>query len=187
MAKFVIFWPTLSRNEGGYVSQKEAEAKNDSGGETYEGIARAKHPDWPGFVLIDSYKAQATFPAILSRDHTLQQMVLTFYKGQFWDVLQADNIDNQSIANMLADWGVNAGPSIPAKHIQIILGVDEDGIIGPGTIAALNKAISVTGPELMEELKAARIEFYKEVVEAHPNQAGELDGWIARTNRFVYA
>ena len=187
MAQFSIFFPLLAHNEGGYVSPEEAEKKHDSGGETYKGIARAKHPDWKGWGIIDSYKPQATFPRVLDNDHTLQDLILSFYKGEFWDVLSGDAILNQSIANFMADWGANAGPSVPIKHVQKVLGfegIDQDGKMGPKTLAALNVS---SNADFFAKLKAERITFYRDVVEAHPEDAGFLDGWIARTNHFVYA
>lgn len=183
MADFKLFWPLLSHNEGGYVSKEQAEAKHDSGGETYEGISRNNFPAWSGWALIDSYKPQATFPGILRRDHTLQDLVLKFFKTSFWDVLKADQVKNQSIANFLADWGVNAGSSVPVKHAQDVLGVNVDGKVGAATLAAINGA---DGPDFFTKMQGERKQFYLDVVENHPDDKGELDGWLKRNDSFSY-
>lgn len=183
MANFKLFWPLLSRNEGGYVSEEEAAKKHDSGGETYEGISRNNYPAWPGWALLDSYKPQATFPAILTRDHTLQDMVLSFYKKTQWDVMDGDLINNQSIANLLADWGVNGGMTVPIKHAEGDVHVTVDGKMGPITVGSIN---ATDQEALFNELKSERIQFYHDVVKAHPEDEGLLEGWLARTNRFTF-
>ena len=59
----------------------------------------------------------------------------TFY----WDKMKADQIRNQSIANLCVDnvWGSGAGY---IKKIQLVAGTTPDGIVGPKTLAAINGA-----------------------------------------------
>ncbi len=178
MANFSIFFPILLKQEGYYANKP-----GDSGGETWEGISRNNYPAWSGWPIVDSYKARPDFPTILRSDSTLQSKVLTFYKSSQWDTIQGDNINNQSIANYLADWGVNAGISVPVKHVQQIVGTFVDGKMGPATIAAINAA---NGPQLFTALQASRIAFYHAVVTAHPQDAQFLSDWLARANYFTY-
>jgi len=190
MADFKLFEPILLRNEGGWCNKAK-----DSGGETWEGISRKNYPKWSGWQIVDRIKAEQNFPDHWSRqqvrdldlalhgDAQLSALVDAFYKCEVWDIYQADNIQNQSIANFLVDWGVNAGASVPIKHAQLILGVAVDGKCGPNTIAAINEA---PGNALFLRLQEARRQFYQEVVNAHPEDREFLSDWLERNASFKY-
>ena len=178
MANYKVFEPILLKQEGFY-----AKKKNDSGGETWEGIARNYYPNWPGWAIIDSYKSNPDFPHVLRSDVKLQALVDTFYETYFWDELEGDNIQNQSVANFLGDWGVNAGLSIPIKHAQLLIGVTSDGKMGPHTLSALNAA---TNADFFSKLQQARIVFYEAVVQAHPEDKEFMSDWIERTKSFTF-
>ena len=178
MANFQIFWPILLNDEGFYANKP-----GDTGGETWEGISRNNYPNWVGWSIVDSHKGRPDFPHCLRADTTLQALVITFYENHFWEEMQGDAINNQSIANMIGDWGVNAGLSVPVKHTQIILGVDVVGVLGPKTLAAINGA---NQQDFFNKLKAARIQFYHDVVAAHTNDSQFLGDWLQRTNSITF-
>jgi len=179
MADFKLFWPILLRQEGYYANQA-----HDSGGETWEGIARNKYPAWSGWAIVDSYRQDPHFPSVLKLDLPLQAKVLSFYKLSQWDAIGADQIQNQSIANFLADWGVNAGLSVPIKHVQKILALDVDGKVGPQTLAAIN---FTSGPDLFKKLQGEREQFYIDVVTAHPEDKEFLSDWLSRNTSFKFS
>lgn len=185
MADFKLFWPILLRQEGYYANDKD-----DSGGETWEGIARNKYPQWSGWALVDGHKPAGGFEsrqqanALLKPDPDLQAKVIDFYKSAQWNVIHGDDIHNQSIANFLADWGVNAGLSVPIKHAQDVLGLYVDGHVGPQTLAAINGA---DGADLFGKLQAEREHFYRQVVIAHPVDKKDLDNWLERNASFKYS
>ena len=104
-------------------------------------------------------------------------------KRQYWDRWLADNINNQSIANLLVDWvwgsGVN-GIKIP----QRILGVPADGIVGDVTINALNSA---NQRYIYNKVWQARKEFYEKIVKNNPSQSKWLKGWLNRLNDLKFS
>lgn len=104
-------------------------------------------------------------------------------KKQYWDRWQADNINNQSIANLLVDWlwgsGVN-GIKIP----QRLLGVPADGIVGQKTINALNSA---NQKDIYNKVWQARKEFYLKIVKNNPSQSKWLRGWLNRLNDLKFS
>ena len=171
MADFARFLPHLLAAEGGYCH-----TPGDAGQETWRGVARAYHPQWPGWPLVDAAKQRlglrspvppAGYPALnraLGADGALAAAVQAFYKAEFWDALRLDAVRSQAVAEQLADHGVNAGPARPARMLQFALrqlgyaAVAEDGVLGPATLAAANDC----PPRLLyNALVALRQAFYR--------------------------
>lgn len=99
-------------------------------------------------------------------------------KKQYWDRWQADNINNQSIANLLVDWLWGSGKwgiTIP----QSILGVPADGIVGEKTINALNAS---NQKDIYNKVWQARKQFYYNIAKNNPSQSKWLKGWLNRLN-----
>lgn len=78
-------------------------------------------------------------------------------KTMYWDKMKADEILSQGMANICVDW-LWASGTARIKNIQKIVGVTADGIVGPKTLTAINKANPVT---LFAELYSARAKFYQ--------------------------
>lgn len=182
MADFKLFEPILLDQEGFWANKP-----NDSGGQTWRGISRNNYPKWKGWVIVDFYKTQPDFPYNMRSDKPLQALVDSFYECEEWDALRLDEVKNQSIANFLADWAVNAGHSVPIKHTQHILALDEDGIIGSKTINSINTITDAgNGFNLFHSLQMERAQFYIDVVKAKPQNKQFLDGWLKRNLSFKY-
>lgn len=177
MADFYNYFPILIKNEG-YWSDNPA----DTGGCTYMGISQNNYPSWSGWSIIEGYKNSSFFPSVLRSDVELTGKVEAFYKASQWDVLSADQINSQSVANFLVDWYINAG-SPAVKHLQTILAVSVDGKIGPLTVSAINSA----DPEsLFYKLQAARKQFYLDVASNNPNDKQFLSNWLSRNESFKF-
>lgn len=95
-------------------------------------------------------------------------------KTMYWDKMGADKINSQGIANLCVDWLWASGIS-RIKNIQKILGVTQDGIVGPKTIAAINGA---SQPTLFKTIYNAREAFYK----ACKGYWKYGNGWMRRLN-----
>ena len=102
---------------------------------------------------------------------------------KYWDKWRADEIKNQSIADILVDWYWGSGKwgiIIP----QRLMGLTQDGIVGPKTIAAINKADQ---KKLFETIFAARIKFLNDIVKNNPSQKRFIKGWLNRLNDFKFS
>jgi lysozyme family protein len=110
------------RHEGGYVPDKD-----DTGGETYRGVSRNNWPRWRGWALIDSAKKTAGFPASLDKNVALQDLIMTFYRDNFWDKIGGDFIASQAIADMLVDAAVNEGVKPAVRRAQKIVHIAQTG------------------------------------------------------------
>jgi len=104
-------------------------------------------------------------------------------KKEYWDVVKADQIINQSVAEMLADFGFNCGIKYAAKKIQKILGLTVDGNVGPKTIQAINSA---NQQDLFNKLVAIRKQHYKDIVSNNPTQNRFMKGWMNRVDYFKF-
>ena len=61
------------------------------------------------------------------------------YKDRYWDSVKADQLP-PGIRYAVFDAAVNSGPGQSTKWLQRALGVVDDGVIGPKTLAAANAA-----------------------------------------------
>ena len=67
------------------------------------------------------------------------EMVENFYRENYWNKrFQQFNV--QMLANSVFDMKINAGPSVAVQLLQRMLGVTQDGLLGPVTVAAANRA-----------------------------------------------
>ena len=167
MADYKKLVPFVLKYEGGISDDPQ-----DAGGFTNKGITLK------------------TFRSIYGKDKTKEDLInITdeqwgkIFKEYYWDKLKADDIESQSVANISVDWAYNAGVSTVAKKIQNIIGTKPDGIVGSGTLKLINTKDS---KELFEQIKAARIMFYKKLVEKKPTNAKFLKGWLNRTEAIKF-
>lgn len=171
MADFSLYFPRLRAAEGGYCH-----TPGDAGQETWCGVARAFHPEWPGWSLVDAAKARlglqspvpaTRWPALnraLAADPALLRYAQALYQAQYWDALRLGELRAQPVAEQLADHAVNAGAGRPVRMLQYALrqlgyaAVAEDGRIGPITLKAANDCAPA---RLFAELVALRRAFYR--------------------------
>lgn len=193
MADFKLFEPLLLAQEGGWCNKP-----GDKGGETWEGIAYNFYPKWAGWPIVFGIKASLNFPptgwsnqevnylnAALRADDALDALVDKFYECSEWDTINADQIQNQSIANFLVDWEVNCGEGAPIKHTQMILGISPIVInMGPKTLAGINGNSNQT---FFGQLQAARVQYYHDVVANNPADEQFLSNWLERTASFQFS
>ena len=107
---------------------------------------------------------------------------IAILKSGFWGRCKADQIANQSIAEMLVDWCWVNGP-VAIRKAQTVLSLVADGIVGAKTLAALNAPGTLS---VFNRLKGAREKSYRDIVALRPSQQIFLNGWLNRTNSIAY-
>lgn len=161
------FKPLLLKFEGGYVNNP-----NDKGGPTNMGITLAK--------FREVYGKHKTVSDLKNLTEVQWE---TIFRKYFWDLIKGDEIKNQSVANIICDWAFMSGVYLASKRVQRILGVVQDGKIGPKTINAINKT---EAKSLFDKIKAARLAHFDAIVRARKNQAVFLTGWRNRMSQIKF-
>ena len=138
--------------EGGYSDDKD-----DSGGKTNYGITEAVARE-NGY-----YGDMREIP---------EAIAAAIYRNRYWDACLCDKLP-WPMALYVFDSAVNQGPGAATLMMQSALGVTEDGVIGPATIAAASKS----GDWHAAKFMALRGKRY-----ANTNGAWKyLTGWLTRT------
>lgn len=161
---FILQW------EGGFVNDPD-----DLGGATNKGITIG------AFTEYKKRKGQKA-PTVDDLKNISDVEWHDVFKSLYWDRWKADEIKNQSVANILVDW-VWASGSHGIKRPQRLLGVKADGIVGKQTIAALNAMDAAT---LFKMIKDDRAKFIDEICKARPKNEKYRKGWMNRINAIHY-
>lgn len=158
----------ILRLEGGYSNDPV-----DRGGATNKGITIATFRHY--------YGANATIEQLKAL--TDEQWMHIFLCG-FWNPFKADDIANQSVANICVDWAWASGTGTAIRQVQSLLGVTADGAVGAQTLAAINKA---NQRHLFAKIKSARLRFVDAIVRRDPKQKKFINGWKRRINSLSFA
>lgn len=184
MADFDKAFALTLEHEGGYVDDPD-----DTGGETFKGVARNKWPDWKGWEVIDNLKDDTNFPKNLDDDSTVQSLIKSFYKKNFWDKARLDEFDNQDIANEIFDTGVNQGMGTAIKYLQESLNllnrnqkdypdIAVDGGCGPVTVHTVNS--NKRQHNVLKCLNGLQFMKYYTLAKKHTVYEKYFNGWLAR-------
>ena len=143
-------------SEGGYVNHP-----SDPGGRTNLGVTQAVWENWVGHTVTEK-EMRALTP----------EKVEPLYKRKFWDACRCDDLPS-GVDYLVFDMAVNAGVGRSAKLLQKVLGVAQDGAIGPLTLAA---AQQMNTSALIDEFSRVREEFYRSL----PTFGTFGNGWLNR-------
>lgn len=149
-------------------------------GYTFMGIYEVAFPNWEGWRLVKQELNKAPMAkasSVLYYNQALQNLVLKFYKMNFWDKMRLDEVQSQKIAEELFVFAVNAGIPSAVRAAQKVINILADGILGSKTIAALNQADS----KMFDvEYDKAEIAHYELLAQKNPTFNIYLKGWRNR-------
>jgi len=144
------------KHEGGYVDHPA-----DPGGATNRGITLATLSTWRGRPV-----TKAEVKALTETE------AAAIYRANYWNVVKGDDLP-RGVDLAVFDFAVNSGPARAAKHLQALVGVDADGVIGPKTLAAIR---STKPSDLIRKLTRSRLAFLSGL----PTWPTFGKGWRAR-------
>jgi lysozyme family protein len=122
------FKPSLASvlvHEGGYSNHPK-----DPGGATMKGVTQR---------VYDAYRRNAGKELQTVRNIFPDEVEAIYYQ-QYWLAVRADNLPS-GLDYAVFDYAVNSGPSRAIKHLQEVLGVTADGIMGNVTIARASEPV----------------------------------------------
>ena len=127
MADITLLYSKILKWEGGFSNDPQ-----DAGHETNMGITLE---NWKlyGYDKSGDGDIDVEDLKILDKDD-FEWFFRTRYWNKYW---KADNIQNQSVANILVDWCYNSG-AWGVRIPQSLLDVEVDGNVGDITLKALN-------------------------------------------------
>lgn len=142
----------LLEREGGYVSHP-----SDPGGETNHGITArvARQAGYMGNM----------------RDLPLET-AKQIARNQYWNAVRAEELPEQVRFDVF-DAGYNSGPKQAIKWLQRAAGATDDGIFGPGTLAAVDK---MDPDVLLRRFNGNRLRFFTSL----PTWGAFGKGWANR-------
>ena len=175
MAKIQNYITLLLKGEGASF----VDEPNDKGGATKMGVTLntwkkvGYDKDNDGDIDVKDLK-------LITKDDVINKVLKPYY----WDKWKANEINNQSIANILVDWLWTSGKwgiILPQK----ILNVKPDGIVGKITLDAINNYQDQR--LLFNKLWNRRLKQFQDIVKKDPSQKKFLRGWTNRLQdlRFI--
>ncbi len=153
-ADFEAAMVQLFEDEGGYENDPD-----DPGGETKYGIDKRSNP------TVDI--------ANLTKDGAK-----AIYFREWWTPYAAMGLPPIVLAKMF-NMAVNVGRGQANKFLQRVLGVNDDGNVGPITLAAI-KTIIPPGTVIRDRLRMQQATFYADLAARKPVLRKFLRGWLRR-------
>lgn len=162
-AKFKKAVEYVLKNEGGYT-----EDPHDKGGATKYGISQRSYPN-------------------LNIKQLSREDAIKIYYCDYWLKGRFDEIQDDNVATKFFDLSVNMGLRYATFIVQRALrsacvAIEEDGIVGPQTLAAINISNSRV---LLAAIKSEAAGYYRALVAKDGNQRKFLNGWLARAYKGV--
>jgi len=160
-ANFDSALKAVLRHEGGFVNHPD-----DPGGMTNLGVTKKVWEEWVGHE-VDEKAIRALTPEVVG----------PMYRKKYWDKIRGDDLPT-GVDYAVFDAAVNSGPGRAAKWLQGCVGVEQDGGIGPKTLAAV---AAFDPKDLVEDYAKRRLSFLMEL----PHWGAFGKGWSRRVAEVV--
>lgn len=160
------FQPALEavlHHEGGFVNHPA-----DPGGMTNLGVTKRVWEEWVKRP-VDEAEMRALTP----------DLVGPLYKANYWDRVRGDDLP-AGVDYVVFDAAINSGPGRAAKWLQQVVGVADDGSIGPGTLRAV---ATITPGDIVEAYQRKRLAFMQSL----PTWETFGKGWGRRVDEVASA
>jgi len=132
-------------HEGGFVNHPK-----DPGGATNQGVTQKVYD---AYRIYHGSKPQSV-------RHISPSEVSDIYNKNYWRLVRGDSLPC-GIDYAVFDFAVNSGVSRAIRYLQRLLGVDDDGVIGFKTLAAVELAVRQNEEALITQYCANRMAFLR--------------------------
>jgi lysozyme family protein len=154
------------KTEGGYVNHPA-----DRGGATNMGITQQTYAEF----LAASGRPWADVRGLSMAEAS------AIYRKHYWQPARCDDLPER-VRFIHFDAAVNHGTGRAAKMLQAAAWVDQDGKIGPATLAAVR---AMDAELLLARYIAARYKFYGQIINRDRSQLAFIAGWMNRMAEFA--
>lgn len=153
---------TILHHEGGFANHPK-----DPGGVTMLGVTKRVWEEWTGK------------PATIADMRALTpERVAPLYKARYWDKVRGNDLP-AGLALCVFDFAVNAGVSRAGRYLQRLVGASQDGIVGRGTLQAVQAFVTAHGvPEAIRRYQQMRRDYYRQL----PTFKTFGRGWLRRVD-----
>ena len=170
--------PKILKWEGGYANDPV-----DRGGATKMGVtigtatgyykkgAKNFDKNGDGQITADDIKA-------------LTKEDFMYVLRKFWDHCRADEIKNQSIAEIIVDWAWGSGPGTAMKKVSNVLGLRPSTKMTDEMLAKINGWQSQE--DLFNKIWHARESHFNGIVSNNPSQRKFIKGWMNRLKSYTF-
>ena len=170
--------PKILKWEGGYANDPV-----DRGGATNMGVtigtatgyynkgAKNFDKNGDGRITADDIKA-------------LTKEDFTYVLRKFWDHCRADEINNQSIAEIIVDWAWGSGPGTAMKKVSRVLGLNPSTKMTDEMLAKINGW--QPQEDLFNKIWHAREGHFNGIVSNNPSQRKFIKGWMRRLKSYTF-
>jgi lysozyme family protein len=155
-SRFDACMPFIFKAEGGYSDNPA-----DPGGPTNYGITLATLRAYEGDPNLTAEDVKKLTPAVAKE----------IYRTAYWNRMQCGALP-AGLDLEVFDFGVNSGPGESVKTLQRLVGVTQDGSVGPITLAAVAQ---FNVGDLISRFAQARLAFYQSL-----NMPEFEQGWATR-------
>ena len=155
-SRFEACMPFIFKAEGGY-----SDNPGDPGGPTNFGITLATLRAYEGDSNLTADDVKKLTPAVAKE----------IYRTAYWNRMQCGELP-VGLDLEVFDFGVNSGPAESVKTLQRLVGVTQDGSVGPITLAAVRQ---FNVGDLIGRFAQARLAFYQSL-----NMPEFEQGWATR-------
>lgn len=136
--------PRVLAHEGGFVNDPD-----DPGGPTNRGVTQR---------VYDGYRKRNGLAPRSVRGITAEE-IHEIYRHQYWDAVRGDDLP-LGLDYAVFDYAVNSGVKRAAQHLQEVLGVRIDGVIGEITVSAAHDREVIS---LIEAYVERRMKFLRQI------------------------
>lgn len=165
----------------GYEGAKYTDDPDDRGGPTKYGITEA--------VYKSAIKRKIISPVSVGIRNLTEREAKAIYLYDYWNRMRLNEVVDQFIASEIFDTAVNMGRKAAATICQKALNylgesLEEDGIMGPKTINALNRWSNKDPRALHICLNGFQFMRYAEIVKDDGTQQTFARGWTRRVQSY---
>lgn len=165
--RFATALALVLKHEGGFVDHP-----HDKGGATNKGITQSVYDIWRAGHGLQARSVKEIEDIEVS----------AIYLDRYWLVGKCNQMP-PPLDYVHFDGCVNHGPKQAAKFLQRALGVEDDGLIGPKTLAAVRQDDAAGRIEdICSSIVDQREDFYGKLTTRDPRQKSFIRGWLARLN-----